>query len=108
MKKLVILLFLFLGGVCLEGGIKDVYATNVESKSSIYFTETYVYTPTPEGVYGVTPTGNPPRNWNEKLPQTSESTSSIFIRIGGILLLGASTSMMIKNYWKWELKNEKN
>ncbi|MEG0552400.1 MAG: hypothetical protein RR533_02560, partial [Carnobacterium sp.] len=106
--QLVVLLFLFLGGVCLEGGIKDVYAANVGSKSSIYFTEPYVYTPTPEGVYGVTPTGNPPRSWNEKLPQTSESTSSIFIRIGGILLLGAGTSMMVKKYWKWELENENN
>lgn len=108
MKKLVVLLFLFLGGVCLEGGIKDVHAANVDSKSSIYFTETYVYTPTPDGVYGVTPTGNPPRSWNEKLPQTSKSTSSIFIRIVGIFLLGAGTSMIVKNYWKWELKNEKN
>lgn len=105
MKKLVVLLFLFLGGVCLEGGIKDVHAANVDSKSSIYFTETYVYTPTPDGV---TPTGNPPRSWNEKLPQTSKSTSSIFIRIVGIFLLGAGTSMIVKNYWKWELKNEKN
>ncbi|MBO0474725.1 hypothetical protein IGL98_001251 [Enterococcus sp. DIV0840] len=106
MKKLVILLFLFLGGLCLVVGTNSVCAVDIDSKSSIYFTDTYVYTPTSESgnLNGVTPTGNPPRNGSQKLPKTGESINRNLVQIGGILLL--VSSFILKNYWKRELNNE--
>lgn len=110
MKKLVILLFLFLGGVCLEGRIKDVYATDTESKSTIYFTETYVYTPTleQENINGVTPTGSPPDkvNSNQNLPKAGECTSNLFMQFMGILL--CTLSIIIKINRKKEINHENN
>lgn len=104
MKKLVILFFLFLGGLCLVVGTNNVCAIAIDSKSSIYFTDTYVYTPTSESVNGVTPTGNPPRNGSQKLPRTGESINRNLVQVGGVLLL--VSSFILKNYWKRELNNE--
>ena len=105
MKKLVILFFLFLGGVDLGVGNSRGYAASMDSRSSIYFTETYVYTPIPKpgNINGVTPTGNPPQGRSQELPKTGES-SPIFIQMYGILVF--VSSMMLKKYGKKELDNE--
>lgn len=107
MKKLVILYFLFLGGVCLEVGTSNVYAASLDSESSIYFTDTYVYTPALESgnINGVTPTGNPPWNRNQELPKAGESSSRSIQMVGILLFI---SSMILTKYWKKELDNENN
>lgn len=105
MKRLVILLFLFLGGVCVFNDIGDVYAVGMNGKSSIYFENTYVYTPDEEIVNGVTPTGDPPRLiGNTQLPQTNEvSSNQNFVMLGILLCI---VSFYLNNYWKKELNYE--
>lgn len=103
MKKLVILFFLFLGGVCVVDK-KQVFADEHNSKSSIYFTETYIHTPE-EQDNGVTPTGNPPSENNQLLPQTGENNKK-WLQTSGFLFV--VISCFINNYRKKELKNEIN
>lgn len=105
MKRLVILLFLFLGGVCVFYDTGDVYAAGMNGKSSIYFDSTYVYTPDEEIVNGITPTGNPPKLiGNTQLPQTNEvSSNQNFVMLGILLCI---VSFYLNNYWKKELNYE--
>lgn len=105
MKRLVILLFLFLGGVCVFNDTADVYAAGMNGKSSIYFDNTYVYTPDEENTTEVTPTGNPPQwSGNALLPKTNEVSSNQNFVVLGILL--CIVSFYLNNYWKKELNYE--
>lgn len=107
MKRLVILLFLFLGGVCVLNDTGDVYAAGMNGKSSIYFDSTYIYTPNEEIVNGITPTGNPPKLiGNTQLPQTNEVRRNHFLIFLGVMLCGVS--FYLNNYWKKELNDENN
>ncbi|EHQ9041162.1 LPXTG cell wall anchor domain-containing protein [Enterococcus faecalis] len=107
MKKLVILFFLFLGGLYLGAETNNVYAANMDSKSTIYFTDTYVYTPTPEvgSKNGETPTGNPPLGRNQDLPKTGESKDITIQMVGSLFFV---VSMILKIHWKKELDDKIN
>ncbi|HCJ4447827.1 TPA: hypothetical protein NR419_002610 [Listeria innocua] len=84
MIKMVILLFLFIGGVGLLWNEVQVSAAEMNSETSILFEDTYVYQPEPK--LDNTPTVGNSKSSYETLPKLSDSRS-IYPQILGIVCL---------------------